>query len=330
MVRLAASYSVIDSHTAGHPTRVILSGLPPLPGRSVAEKRDAFRAAHDHLRASLLHEPAGHAAMVGLVPVASEVAEFGAFFISSYIYLDMCGHGAIGYAKTLAATGAIAAPRESFTLETPAGVVTVGLNWDADGELRGVRIRNVPCRVGIAEATVDVPGFGAVAAGIVYGGMWYAIVDAQKAGVALSAENVTQGLAAGSAIKKALTAFLADAPAVQGGGSAPSVLFYRRESRLRAQHMLVLAPNKFDRSPCGTGTSARLALMAHQGEIADGETYHAENLLGAAFTARIAERRATPMGQEIVPEIGGQAHIMSFATIVKEHGDPLAAGFLCQ
>src|SRR5579859_2725514 len=121
MLSLAASYSVIDSHTAGHPTRVILGGIPPLPGRSVADKRDAFRSRLDHLRPRLLHEPAGHAAMVGLVPVPSDVADFGAFFISSYVYLDMCGHGTIGYAATLAATGAIVAPLASFTLETPAG-----------------------------------------------------------------------------------------------------------------------------------------------------------------------------------------------------------------
>ena len=105
MLIVASSFSVVDSHTAGHPTRVILSGIPSLRGESVLEKREDFRARFDRLRAQLLHEPRGHAAMVGLVPLSSRVADFGAFFMSSYVYLDMCGHGTIGYARTLAASG---------------------------------------------------------------------------------------------------------------------------------------------------------------------------------------------------------------------------------
>jgi proline racemase len=329
LLALAASFSVIDSHTAGHPTRVVLSGLPLLSGTSVAEQRDCFRALHDHLRPKLLHEPSGHAAMVALIPVASAVADFGAFFISSYIYLDMCGHASIGYAKTLAATGTIAAPRENFTLETPAGVVTVHLVWRDDGGLAAARICNVPSYPGLEKLLVRVGGIGEVRADLAFGGSWYAMVDADAIGLALDSGSASKALSWGADIKAAVETTLAGLDACVGGGESPSVLFYSRLSRLRARHLVVLGSNKFDRSPCGTGTSARLAWLAGHGEIAEGETYFAENLLGEVFAARIAGRTDLNGRPAIVPEIEGSAYITAFSTIVKERGDPLGGGFLC-
>lgn len=329
MLALNGSYTVIDSHTAGHPTRVVLSGMPTLPGQSVRNKRDAFRDRYDDLRARLLHEPAGHAAMVGLVPVHSAVADYGAFFISSYVYLDMCGHATIGYAKTLAATGAIAAPLPSFTLETPAGIVTVGLSWTG-GALDRVRIRNVPCRVGYENLAVGLPDGREVTADIAYGGIWYAIVDGTPLGLVLDDAHVSEALALGAVIKKALATALAGRDPALGGGSNPSVLFYQQAAPRRARHLLVLENNKFDRSPCGTGTSARMALLAHRGEIEEGETYVAENLLGASFQARVVTGVLDNGQAAIIPEIEGQAFITAFTTIVKEISDPLSGGFLCR
>jgi proline racemase len=327
MLNLASSFDVIDSHTAGHPTRVILSGIPKLDGASVLEKREDFRARFDYLRPLLLHEPRGHAAMVGLVPVASTIADYGAFFISSYVYLDMCGHGTIGYARTLAATGQIA-PRlgDSFTLETPAGVVTVGLVWGASGDLAGVRLRNVPSYIGIADLAVDFEGFGTVKADIVYGGMWYALVDATALGLALVPERASELLRIGSALKQTIKAAVAGRPEF-AGAVAPSVLFYADGAAGEAVHFLVLESNKFDRSPCGTGTAARVAQLAARGGLAADGTYRARNILGVDFLARVAER--TPDGA-IVAEIEGMAHLTAHSTIVLETSDPIAQGFLCR
>jgi proline racemase len=325
MLALAASYGVIDSHTAGHPTRVIVSGLPRLAGRTAREKRDWFKTHHDALRPSLLHEPAGHAAMVGLVPVASDVADFGAFFISSYIYLDMCGHAAIGYAKTLAATGSITAPLENFTLETPAGVVRMHLHWAADSALTSVRLRNVKSYAGVQGLAIDAEGVSRVSVDLAYGGIWYAIVDADSIGLALEPPHVSRALQWGAAIKSAVTLALRDVPADLGGGASPSVLFVSTIDNLRAKHLVVLESNKFDRSPCGTGTSARVALLASQGRMEEGEVYTAENLFGIAFTASIAAKA----DGAIIPEIQGNAHITAYSTIVKECNDPLSGGFLC-
>ncbi|MFK8250863.1 proline racemase family protein [Ancylobacter terrae] len=325
MLNLAASFQVIDSHTAGHPTRVILSGVPPLKGDSVLEQREDFRARFDHLRTLLLHEPRGHAAMVGLLPVPSRVADYGCFFISSYVYLDMCGHGTIGFAKTLASTGALSPARgDSFTLETPVGVVTVGLVWNEDGMLKAVRLRNVPAFIGERGLKVPLEGFGEVSADIVYGGMWYALVDAAPLGLDLVPERASELQRVGSALKNAIKAKIGER-VPYAGSPAPSVLFYRESAPDAATHFLVLDINKFDRSPCGTGTSARLAALIASGRIAPDATYRARNIFGVEFLARAAER--TDEGA-VVAEIEGIAHLSAHTTLLLERDDPLAQGFL--
>jgi proline racemase len=324
-MRIANSFSVIDSHTAGHPTRVIFSGLPLLKGETVMAQRDHFRDRHDRLRGLLLHEPRGHAAMVGLVPVASRIADFGAFFISSYIYLDMCGHATIGLAKTLAATGQIAANTPRFSLETPAGVVAVELAWDGGGELERVTLTNVPSYLGARDVAIALPGGGSARADLAYGGVWYAIVDAAEAGLGLEPDRVGEAMHMGQAIKegyKALRAGRPDLPQVE-----PSVLFIREDGPAEARHLVVLAANKFDRSPCGTGTSARLAQLHARGRLRVGEPYKARSILGTSFDAVIA---AVGENMAISPRISGIAHISAFSTIICEGSDPLAQGFLCR
>lgn len=323
MIDLAASFSVVDTHTAGHPTRVILSGVPPLSGADVLAMRDDFRARFDGLRSLLLHEPRGHAAMVGLVPVPSSKADYGAFFISSYVYLDMCGHGTIGFAKTLAFTGAIGPGQDSFTLETPAGVITVGLVWDGRGRLDRVRLRNVPSRIGHEGVEVASLEFGTVRADIVYGGMWYACVDAAALGLTLGVENASALMRAGYALKRALWEAIGGYPTF-ADAVAPSVLFYADTGPGEATHFLVLESNKFDRSPCGTGTAARLALLDRRGRLAADGSYTARNILGVPFVARVAERQ----GEAVVAEIEGSAHLVAQSTILLENDDPLPSGFL--
>lgn len=328
MVSLDAAFSVIDSHTAGHPTRVILSGVPKLSGRTVLERREDFRARFDHLRPALLHEPRGHAAMVGLVPVHSDVADYGAFFISSYVYLDMCGHGTIGFAKTLAFTGQISPDTgDSFTLETPAGVVTVGLVWGGDGALLAVKIRNVPSYVGLEGLVIDMDGIGKITADIVYGGMWYALVDAAALGLELVPDRASSLMLTGAAIKLAIKEAVAGMPLFEGS-AAPSVLFYTADARDSAVHFLVLESNKFDRSPCGTGTSARMTLLLHKGILQPGEAYHARNIFGIPFEARLSETTRVGDRNAAIVEIEGNAFVTSTQTIFFEAGDPLSKGFL--
>ncbi len=326
-MKTAATFSVIDSHTAGHPTRVILSGIPRLTGDTVLAQREDFRARFDHLRPSLLHEPRGHAAMVGLAPVPSRTADYGAIFISSYVYLDMCGHATIGFAKTLAATGQISpATGPSFTLETPAGHVSVDVDWREDGELGCVRLRNVPSYIGLAGLTVECDGLGPVRSDIVYGGMWYALVDARSLGLQLVPDRVSELLRIGSALKLRIKEAVAGNP-MFAGSPAPSVLFYDETGPDEAVHLLVLESNKFDRSPCGTGTSARVTQLIRRGRLAPGAPYRARNIFGVPFTARAV---ATTDADELVVEVAGTAYITAFSTLVIEADDPLRGGFLCR
>jgi proline racemase len=330
MLSLSAQYSVIDTHTAGHPTRVIVSGIPPLRGDSVLALREDFRARFDYLRGSLLHEPRGHAAMVGLVLVPSKVADYGAFFISSYVYLDMCGHGTIGLTKALAANGQLQAGRDkSFTLETPAGVVTVNLLWNADGTFAAARMVNVPSVAHDKPVVVEHPTLGRVSVELVYSGMWYALVDAAPLDLPLTVDNVSSALRLGAELKKLIAQQTDGTPGFESRPAA-SVLFFEDEAAegfaAAARHMLILDINKFDRSPCGTGTSARLATLVRQGKVKMGQAYRAANLLGNAFVARpvvIDEQTGS-----VTAEVEGTAYLSAFSTLVVERGDPLTGGFL--
>lgn len=328
-IATARSVQVVDSHTAGHPTRVIAGGLPPLQGASVKARRDDFRERYDWLRPMLLHEPRGHAAMVGAILTESTAAEFGVFYISSYIYLDMCGHGTIGLAKTLVALGLvdISAGSHTISLETPAGIVGVEILAEG-GRVTGVRIANVPCYVVERDVRVEVPGLKPVRLDIAYGGGYFGIVDATALGWAIRPDQTLELCRCATDIKAAVNA--AAPPDLGRKERVASILLYEDLGPASARNLVVLDRHKFDRSPCGTGTSARLALLHAQGRIAEGQPFRAEGVLGTHFECRIDRVSTSSEGPCIHPSILGNAHITAFSTLIVEEGDPLAAGFLCR
>lgn len=323
--------TAIDSHTAGHPTRVVTGGLPVLRGTSVAERMSYFQAHHDRLRTFLLHEPRGHAAMVGVVMTESAVADFGAFFLGSYKYLEMCGHASIGLAITLDHMGLIAPNgegRASVTVEVPAGIITLDLHYDGLRP-RSVTLRNVPAFVAGSGEIAD--GDRALGYEIAYGGNWYALIDAAAAGVELSPSGVGNAMATGARLKAAINADIAAGRIAGVGRPVDSILFYRTETdagRLITRQLVVLENNKFDRSPCGTGTSARLAQMIARGEIAPGEAILSRNILDIDFEA-VATRDPQAEGK-VLPSISGTAFITGHNSFLLQDGDPLDHGFLCR
>ncbi|SON54356.1 Proline racemase [Hartmannibacter diazotrophicus] len=325
--------TTIDSHTAGHPTRVVTGGLPPIPGGTVAERCETFRSHYDDLRTFLLHEPRGHSAMVGVVMVESAVADFGAFFLASYKYLEMCGHATIGLAVTLYHLGLIG-PDENgkaeFTLEVPAGVIALAVDFD-DDRISGVSFDNVPAFVAAESVAVAAPS-GEIAADIVYGGNWYAVVPAEAAGVTLEPSGVGRAMEIGAAIKQDLNAKIAEDTVAGVSRPVDSVLFFAESEeagRLVNRQLVVLESNKFDRSPCGTGTSARLAQLIRRGRLQVGETIRSRNILGVDFEATALADASLPDGR-IRPRIRGLAHITGMHGFVLTEGDPLASGFLCR
>lgn len=260
--------------------------------------------------------------MVAAVPVPSQQADQGLFFISSYIYLDMCGHATIGYIASLAAVGALPQDFESsgMSIETPAGIVHVTGSFKA-GRLTAVMLRNVPSYLGSSDVTVEAEGLGKVACDIAYGGIMYALVDASQVNLPFDIDHASQWCRAGMSIKQALNA-------ASGHPQVDSVLFHRSIEG-GARHLVILADNKFDRSPCGTGTSARLAQLHARGELAPGASYRAENILGVPFITKVADVGHGEHGQAtVIPEVRGMAHVSAFSTLVLEADDPLPAGFL--
>ncbi|MBB3772659.1 proline racemase [Angulomicrobium tetraedrale] len=324
--------ATIDSHTAGHPTRVVTGGVPVLHGDSVAVRRDDFRARFDPLRTFLLHEPRGHAAMVGVILTESRVADFGAFFLGSYKYLEMCGHATIGLAVTLDHMGLIGpsdAPESTFTLEVPAGIVTVHVTRRG-GTVAAVTFENVPARVVATDVAVSAGGL-TVSADVVWGGNWYGLVPAEAAGIVLEPRGVSHAMAIGAALKARLNARIVAGEVPGAMEPIDSILFHatqQDEDGLVSRQLVVLEANKFDRSPCGTGSSARLAQLVARGAIMTGQTIRTRNILDVDFTATAMAIEGR--SDAIRPHIVGLAHITGEHRFVLAAGDPLPDGFLCR
>lgn len=327
--------TTVDSHTAGHPTRVVTGGLPPLHGFTVAERSEDFRARFDDLRTFLLHEPRGHAAMVGAVLTESSRADFGAFFLGSYKYLEMCGHATIGLAVTLDHLGLVGPGPDGtarFSLEVPAGLVAVSLVYE-EGAVSRVSFDNVPAYLVAQDVGVEVEG-RFLAADIAYGGNWYALMDARAAGVTLSPAGVSEALTRGAAVKRTVNALIAAGRVAGVAGPVDSVLFYdaaEDAEGLVSRQLVVLESNKFDRSPCGTGTSARLAQLIGRNQLAPGQPIRSRNILGIDFLASATRIEPDGTGRpRIRPSVSGLAHITGLHTFLSTAGDPLPAGFLCR
>ncbi len=325
--------ATVDSHTAGHPTRVVTGGLAPLVGESVAAREETISARFDDLRTFLLHETP-RARGDGRRRPHREPGRRFRRDLSRLLRLSRHVRArTIGLARTLDFLGLLK-PLEglaSFTLEVPAGVVTVRLNYEA-GDVAAIGFDNVPARVAAVDGRVAA-GDLVVPVDIAYGGNWYGLIAARMPG-STSPRPVSVGaMQVGSALKAALNADIE--AGLYGTDIEPvdSILFHdtRREGdTLVSRHLVVLASNKFDRSPCGTGTSARLAQLVHRDTIASGERIVSESVLGTRFAAS-AERLldAGPLAA-VQPTVTGLAHITGQHGFLLEAGDPLPHGFLCR
>lgn len=306
--------TVVDSHTEGEPTRVVVDGWPPLAGGTMAERRADLAARFDHLRRATVHEPRGHEAMVGalLTPPVSTGAEAGVIFFNNVGYLGMCGHGTIGVVRTLEALGRLRPG--PVTLDTPVGTVTATL--DAAG---GVTLRNVPARCHALDVEVDVPGLGRVRGDVAWGGNWFFI--AHLAEPALELRNLEPLLAA---TRRILTALRAAGITGADGAEIDHVELYEPADGARADaRNFVLCPGgEYDRSPCGTGTSAKLAVLHARGELAPGQEWRQESVTGGLFTGWLQE-----VDGVLVPHIRGSAYLTARSTLVFDPDDPFRGGF---
>ncbi len=305
---------VVDSHTEGEPTRTIVEGGPDLGGGTLAARRAVFARDFDDLRRFAVLEPRGHAAMVGALLCAPQDpgCAAGAIFFNNVGMLGMCGHGTMGIAVTLAHLGRIGPG--AHRLETPVGTVGFELL-----DRNTVRIENVPSHRHLKDVAVEVPGLGRVVGDIAWGGNWFFLTE--HAPCALEAANIPALTRAAAAIQAAL---LAAGLRGADGGAVDHIEIFGPPAPGADSRSFVLCPGgEYDRSPCGTGTSAKLACLAADGKLPPGTGWVQESIIGSRFRA---EWRADAEGR-IIPTLTGRAFVTAEATLLRDPADPFRDGF---
>jgi 4-hydroxyproline epimerase len=305
---------VIDSHTEGEPTRVVLEGGPDLGTASLADRLALLRDEYDHYRSAIINEPRGSSVLVGALlcePVDSRCSA-GVIFFNDVGYLGMCGHGVMGVVVTLAHLGRISAGKHR--IETPVGVVAAELHDDGR-----VSVANVPSYRFARGIGVAVPGHGSVTGDVAWGGNWFFLVSDH--GQVLSSDNVDPLTDLCRRIRDALR------HAGIRGHEAADIDHIELLSPSPVAHSrnFVLCPGAaFDRSPCGTGTSAKLACLFADGELAPGEVWRQESILGTIFEGHYVLDDNRPDG--VLPTITGAAHVTAEATLILDDSDPFQWG----
>lgn len=329
----------IDTHTAGEPLRIVIDGMPELSGATILERRRFMQRHYDHLRKILMWEPRGHYNMYGciLTPPVSPEADLGVLFMHNEGYSTMCGHGTIGLVTALVETGALPSKGKHtpINLDTPAGLVRATAHLDEQLSVESVSFLNVPSFLYARDAQIDVPLYGRLTVDIAYGGAFYVIVPSSAIRLNVQPSSVEQLVQAGEAIKRAVNAqipvnhpFEPDLSFVYGTiftgpPEAPSH---------HSRNVCIFADGEVDRSPTGTGVSARLALHYAKDEIAFEQAITIESILGASsvFRGRVVEQAQVGRFEAVVPEVSGSAFITGRHEFILDPRDELGGGFLLQ
>jgi proline racemase len=334
-MRFTKMITAVDSHTEGMPTRVVTSGFGPVPGATMFEKRCYVEQNLDHLRTLLMFEPRGHGSMSGsvLLPPCDPQADLGVVFIEVSGCLPMCGHGTIGTCTVALETGLVpmVEPVTHLVLDTPAGRVEA----DAavrEGRVTSITLRNVPAFLYRRDVSVDVPGLGFLTLDIAYGGNFYAILPAATVGLSLEEGNAAALIDAGMRIMEAVGQQVSIAhPLNPGIDEIKHTMFTGAPGAAGAdaRAAVVIYPGTIDRSPCGTGTSARMAQLFARGELPLQRDFVHLSYIGSRFTGRLVEQvDLVPGMPAVVPTISGRAWISGFQQLVLDPDDPFPAGFL--
>ncbi|MCX5972366.1 MAG: proline racemase family protein [Chloroflexi bacterium] len=353
-----AAVEVLDYHTAGEPFRIVVSGYPELAGANILERRRSALQQHDHLRKILMWEPRGHADMYGgiLVPPDHDEAQVGVLFMHNEGYSTMCGHGTIALATALVESGAIAATGVAtpIGIDAPCGLVRAVAHVHAD-ELSAARaanrtprvhevsFENVPSFAAALDVAIDVPGYGSLTVDVGYGGAFYALIDASQLGIEMRAGNAAALAAAGRAITDAGRAALRSGGALATalGVSHPeeedlSFLYGTiisgppEDAAHHSRNLCLFAEGEVDRSPTGSGVSARLAVLHARGNVKTGEEIAIESILGreSVFHGRVVRTETWAGRNAVIPEVRGSAHMTGSARFVLDDNDPIGRGFL--
>jgi proline racemase len=334
MPPLTPVLSLIDAHTGGEPARLVLGGLPPIPGATMAAKKASFQAHLDHRRTLLMQEPRGHKDMFGVVltePTTPD-ADYGALFIDSAGAIDMCGHGLMALTTALIELGLVAAvaPDTTLRFDTPAGRVEARAQIHGE-RVSAVSLTNVPAFVLERDVAIRVAGVGKVRVDVVFGGNFFALVPASALGVTVAPEHSRQLIALGMAVKEAINATLAIAhPEWEHIQQVGLTKIYEPPDPTQpiTKNVVIFGAGQLDRSPCGTGTSAAMALAHAKGELPLGVEHISEGILGTRFHGHL-EREVSIGGlRAVVPVVTGEAYLTGKVDVLLDPRDPFPYGFL--
>jgi proline racemase len=337
-MEFSRTYTTIDAHTAGEPLRIITSGLPFIPGATILERRRYVREHLDHVRRTLMLEPRGHADMYGaiLTPPVSSDADFGVIFLHNEGYSSMCGHGVIALATVAVATGMVTAEvgETRVGMNTPAGFVEAFAEWDGR-KVGRVRFRNVPSFVYRSDLEIQTSSFGKLLVDVVFGGAFYAYLNAAQAHLEVRPNDYTNLIKLGHEVKHAVEDICEVVhplePELRGIYGAmidgEAFLSATNSAEVRQSNVCVFADRQVDRSPTGTGTAGRIAQLFAQGKLKMGQTLVNESILGTAFEGRVLEEIRVADFPAIIPEVSGRASITGYHTFVVDVDDPLPNGF---
>lgn len=324
----------IDAHAAGEPLRLIVEGLPPIPGKTMLEKRRYAREKLDHLRTALIWEPRGHADMYGCIltePVTLQ-SDFGVLFLHNEGFSTMCGHGVIALVTIVLETRMVDArgSEPALRIYTPAGPVTARARMEG-GRVSEVSFLNVPSFVFSLNEKVDVPDIGKIKVDLAFGGAFYAFCQAEDLGVRLVPERSRRLIELGIAVKRAVAgAIPVRHPFEPDLGFLYGTIFVGRPENPahHSRNVCVFAEGEVDRSPTGTGISGRAAIHFARGELERDRPFVVESILGTHFTGRIAELARFGPYEAVIPEVTGNAHITGRNEFWIDPQDPLRHGFI--
>ena len=323
----------VDSHTEGMPTRVVTGGVGRIPGATMNDRRLYAMEHLDGLRGFLMNEPRGHASMSGalLQPPARDDADWGVVFIEASGFLPMCGHGTIGVATVLVETGMVEVtePVTEIRLDVPAGLVIARVAVE-DGRAVNVTIENVPSFVDRLDERIQVPGIGEITYSVAFGGNYYALVDLEEVGLPFDRARQDDIVRAGLQIMEAINTQAPPVhPVLEGANHVHHVEFIAPGSdAVRSRHAMAIHPGWFDRSPCGTGTSARMAELHARGELALDTPFVNESFIGTEFIGRLVGETRVGDRSAVIPTITGRAWVTGLGQYILDGDDPFPEGFV--
>ena len=334
-LRLNNSIFIVDSHTAGCPARVVVGGLPKIRGRTVAEKRDCLRNEMDYVRTFLNLEPRGHSGMCCalLVEPSDPDARFGVIICSSEGYADVSGHTTIAVATVLVETGMVQCeePWTTIILEEAVGPIQAKVRVE-NGKVKFVSLMSVPAFLYQEDFALEVPGYGTVRGDIAFGGNWFFYVKAEQVGVRVRSEGIDDLMKAGSAITNELAklpGFVHPSKPEALSKIFRVILMDSPKKHKDAHECNINIPLKcFDRSPCGTGTMGRMAVLHAKNKLKLDEVFINESITGEVFRGRLLKEIKLGSYKAVIPEITGNAYITGFNHLVLDPEDPFgASGF---